>query len=162
SDAPATVKDAAKAALVRLHVSDSNSQNAAQLFYELAEKFYYEKASVAATPGAAEAYLWYWTEQGLMNKPVPAATFNEDMAMRSGQGVRKLDPTRGDAASLWIAAGYKREVEIPEGKTDAFWDDKHPATHYYAVASGTKGLNPALARALRDGNAAVALKALKS
>jgi hypothetical protein len=162
NDAPATVKDAAKSALIRLHVADVNGQNAAQLFYELAEKFYYEKASVAAAPGAAEAYVWYWSDQGLVNKVVPAATFNEDMAMRSCEAALKLDATRGDAVSLWLAAGYKREVELPEGKTDPFWEEKHPATHYYAVASGTKGLNPVLARALRDGNAAVALKALKS
>jgi hypothetical protein len=51
---------------------------------------------------------------------------------------------------------------MPQDQPDTFWEDKHPATHYYAVASGTAHLNPALARALHDGNSAVALRAIRS
>src|SRR5205085_12322393 len=81
---------------------------------------------------------------------------------RECEYVLKLNASRGDAVSLWIAAGYKREAEIPEGQNDTFWEEKHPTTHYYAVASGTAHLNPALARALRDSNSAVALRAIRS
>jgi len=84
------------------------------------------------------------------------------MTLRECEYCLKLNAARGDAVSLWIDAGYKREAEIPEGQTDAFWEDKHPSTHYYAVASGTQHLNPALARALRDRNSAVALRAIRS
>ena len=128
----------------------------------MAEKFYYEKASIQPDKGSKEAYIWTYTDQGLLNKTVPAATFNEDMTLRECEYVLKLNAARGDAVSLWIDAGYKREAEIPEGQPDTFWEEKHPATHYYAVASGTQHLNPALARALRDKNSAVALRAIRS
>jgi hypothetical protein len=162
SDTQEAIKDAARQSLVRLNVTNAASLDPAQLFFELAEKFYYEKASVQADKGSKEAFIWTQTDQGLVNKVVPAATFNEDMTLRECEYVLKLNPARGDAVSLWIAAGYKRESEIPEGQPDTFWEEKHPATHYYAVASGTAHLNPALARALRDRNSAVALRAIRS
>jgi hypothetical protein len=161
-ETPEAIKGAARHALLRLNVPSPDNLNAPQLFFELAEKYYYEKASIQPEKGSKEAYIWTYTDQGLMNKTVPAATFNEDMALRECEHVLKLDPSRGDAVSLWIDAGYKRESEIPEGQQDAFWEEKHPTTHYYAVASGTQHLNPALARALRDKNSAVSLKAIRS
>jgi hypothetical protein len=59
-------------------------------------------------------------------------------------------------------AAYKREVELPEGAADPFWPAGQPATHPYAVASGVGHLGATLDRALRDHNAAVALKAVRS
>jgi hypothetical protein len=162
SDTPEAIKDAARQSLVRLNITNPANLDPAQLFFELAEKFYYEKASVQPEKGSKEAYIWTYTDQGLVNKTVPAATFNEDMTLRECEQVLKLNAGRGDAVSLWIAAGYKREAEIPEGQPDTFWEEKHPPTHYYAVASGTQHLNPALARALRDKNSAVALRAIRS
>jgi hypothetical protein len=162
NDTPDAVKDAARQSLIRLNVTNAANLDPAQLFFELAEKFYYEKASVQPERGTKEANIWSYTDQGLVNKVVPAATFNEDMTLRECEYCLKLNAARGDAVSLWICAGYKRESEIPEGQPDTFWEEKHPATHYYAVASGTAHLNPALARALRDQNSAVALRAIRS
>jgi hypothetical protein len=162
NDTPEAIREASRQALIRLNITNAANLDPATLFFELAEKFYYDKASIQADKGSKDAYIWTYTDQGLVNKTVPAATFNEDMALRECEHCLKLNAARGDAVSLWIDAGYKREAEIPEGQQDTFWEDKHPSTHYYAVASGTQHLNPALARALRDRNSAVALRAIRS
>ena len=162
SDTPKAIQEAASSALLRLNITNPTALDPAQLFFDLAEKFYYEKASVQPEKGLKEAYIWSYTNEGLVDKVVPAATFNEDMTLRECEYCLKINPARGDAVSLWIDAGYKREAEIPEGQSDTFWEEKHPPTHYYAVASGTAHLNPALARALRDKNSAVALRAIRS
>jgi len=71
----------------------------ATLFFELAEKFYYDKASIQPDKGAKDAYIWTYTDQGLVNKTVPSATFNEDMALRECEHCLKLNAARGDAGT---------------------------------------------------------------
>lgn len=159
---PAQIKDAAAQALLRLNVPNPNELNAAQLFVELGEKFYYDKASVAADAGAESAQFWTWTGGTLVRQVVPAPVFNEDMALRCCEYALQLDKNRADALSLWLAAAYKREAELPAGATDPTWDSAKGDTHFFAVASGTQYLNSALARAINDRNAAVALKAIRS
>lgn len=159
---PAPVRSIAMDSLLRLGVKNPMELNPAQLFVELAEKLYYEKASIAAEPGAATAYMWFWGENGLNKLNVPGAVFNEDMVLRCCETALKLDPSRSDAVSLWLAAAYKREVELPDGAADPIWDKDHLDTHYYATSSGAQHVNAVLARALRDHNAAIAFKAIRS
>ena len=112
---------AATAALERMGASDPHSVNAAQLFYDLGEKFYYDNADITADKRdpKAPANVWYWDEQkGLIRQQVPQPIFNEIMAMRSCEYSLKLGQSGGDAMSLWLAANYKREAELPEGQTD--------------------------------------------
>ncbi|MGE5612616.1 MAG: HEAT repeat domain-containing protein [Bacillota bacterium] len=161
-ETPQAVKEAAAQSLLRLNVSNPRELNAAQLFYELAEKFYYEKASIVPEPGSDAGFMWSWTEAGLSKKNVPAVVFNEDMALRACEYALRLDSSRGDAVSLWLASAYKREVELPQGAADPMWEQDHAATHFYAVHAGTQHLNPVLDRAIRDRNSEIALKAIKS
>jgi hypothetical protein len=161
-ETPAPVRSIAMDSLLRLGVKNPMELNPAQLFYELAEKLYYEKASIAAEPGATTAYMWFWGDNGLAKLNVPGAVFNEDMVLRCCETALKLDPSRSDAVSLWLAAAYKRQVELPEGAADPIWDKDHLDAHYYATASGAQHLHAALARALRDHNAAIAYHAIIS
>ena len=133
--------------------------NTAQLFYELAENFYYDKVT-SITSGHPESTIWFWDEaQGLIPKRIPDAIFNECMAMRSAEYVLKYDANRGDAVSLWAAANYKRELDLAGGA-----DPTHEgsAPHFWGSAAGIKYLTPVLARALRDRQSGVAAKALDS
>ena len=50
----------------------------------------------------------------------------------------KLGGSSGDALSLWLAANYKREVELPEGATDPTRPEGQPNAHYYGVSAGAK------------------------
>lgn len=158
---PGTVKTAAAAAMQRLG-GDPQNQAAADLYYQLAEKFYYDRAAVTSDPSKPTQPVWYWDEaKGLQKIDVPPAIYNELMAMRSAEYALELG--RGaDAQSLWLAANYKRAAELPEGATDATRAEGQPQPHFYGVSSGAQYLNQALQRALNDRNPAVALGITRS
>jgi hypothetical protein len=159
---PSEVRASAADALNRLGVRTSRGAGAADLFYDLAEKLYYDRASISADNRLTVAYIWYWSEQGLVKRDVPPQIFNELMAMRACEYALRLGGGQGDALSLWLAANYKREVELPEGETDVTRLPNQPDAHYYGVVTGSRYLNNALARALRDRNAPVSLKVIRS
>jgi CheY-like chemotaxis protein len=62
-----------------------------------------------------------------------------------------------DAVALWLDADNKREADLPSGATDPVRGDQ-PSAHYFNVSSGARHIDDALARALSDRNAQVALK----
>lgn len=153
-----TVKQAASSALQKL----GGGAGAANLFYDLAEKLYYERASLAADRRFPTANIWrFESGKGLMRTPVPQEIFNDVMAMRAAEYALALNTDR-DALSLWLAANYKREADLPQGATDATRQANQPDAHFYGVTAGSQYVNAALARALKDGNSAVALKSVKS
>jgi hypothetical protein len=161
---PAAVRAAAQAALQGMGLSNPGNVNASDEFYNLAEKFYYDNASIRADTRVQNqpANVWFWDNaKGLQRKEVPAVIFNEIMAMRAAEYALKLGSSQ-DALSLWLASNYKREAELPEGAADPTRLENQPPAHYYGVASGPQYLNSALARALRDRNAPVAFRVIKS
>jgi outer membrane biosynthesis protein TonB len=156
---------AASQAMVRMGSPDPRQLNPSELFYELAEKFYYDNADIAADKRdlSAPANIWYWDEaKGLTRVQVPQQIFNEIMAMRACEYALKLGQSSGDSLSLWLASNYKREAELPEGAIDGTRAPDQPSAHFYGVDSGAQYLNNALARALRDRNSQVALRVIKS
>jgi hypothetical protein len=157
----AEVKQAATEAITRL--SGGNAGKAGDLFYAQAEKQYYGKSSLVSDNRFPTANVWKWegNDKGLARTPVPPAIFNDVMAMRHSEYALALG-TGSDALSLWLAANYKREADLPQGEKDATRAADQPAAHYYGVTAGTRYLNAALARAIRDGNSQVALAATKS
>lgn len=157
-DTPATVKEASRQALTKLNAQGT----AADLFNQLAEAFYYDRAAITADPNVSTAVVWRWQEDGLVPVRVPSGIFNEVMAMRAAEYSLKLGGGSGDSLSLWLASNYKREVELPEGQVDATRAENQPDAHYYGVSAGAQYLNAALARALKDNNSAVALKVIRS
>ena len=162
---PAAVRAAAATALTRMGAGDPRSLNVGELFFELAEKFYYDAADIQADTRDPEnpANVWFWNENnGLVRKQVPQAIFNEIMSMRSAEYSLKNGGASGDPQSLWLAGNYKREAELPQGATDPTRAENQPSAHFYGVNSGAAYLNNALARALRDRNPQVALPVIKS
>jgi hypothetical protein len=152
------VQAAANRALTRL---GQTGQSPAEMFYDLGEKFYYGNVSIVADPRFADAHVWYWDEtKGLVNRDVPAQIFGDIMSQRCAEYSLKLDPSKADTVSLWLAANNKREADLPEGKTDVTHEG--PDAHFYNVSLGTQYCNAVLNRALRDRTAAVALRAVKS
>jgi len=156
------IKTAARSALVRLGAESALQASPAELFYGLAEKFYYGKCSVAAAKDSPTTLMWFAGPTTIEKREVPSAVFNELMAMRACEYVLALDPSRMDAVSLWLAAAFRREIDLPQGAADPVWDEKHPAADYYARAAGVHHLNAVLRRAMRDQDAALALKAIKA
>lgn len=159
SESPATVREASKQAMAKLNATGAP----AELFLNLGEKLYYDRSAIAADSKAPAGFVWYWSnERGLYKSDVPTPIFNELMSMRASEYALKLGGGQDAALSLWLAANYQREVQLPEGAVDPTRRENQPDAHYYGVSSGAQYLNAALARMLRDNNAAGALRVIKS
>jgi hypothetical protein len=154
---PEAVHIAARNALIHMGAGNPANLNAANLFFDLADKLYSNTASIA--PSAEKiSYVWYWKEAtGLAKIDVPSPIFSDVMAMREAEYALKLNPGKGEAVSMWLVSNTKREADLPKGATDPTHAGD-PDAHYYNVSAGVQYLNEALSRSIRDRNAAVTLK----
>jgi len=130
---------------------------AARLFYRLAEDYYYHAQSLAPQEDADFGNLWFWNPQEgkLERVEVEKDYFFELMSMRACEWALRADPTFGQAIGLWVAAFFKAEsagVVMPE-----FFGPAHADALVYATTAGVQYLHQALARAVKDNNAYVAL-----
>jgi hypothetical protein len=135
---------------------------AASLFYQLGEKYYCHDESLAPQEGAPIANIWFWNKDAsrLDRVEVAPAYFHELMAMRCCEWSLKADPQFGLSIGLWLAAFFKAEatgLAMPE-----YFDPSHADAMVYATTAGPEYLHQALARALNDKNAAVALGAVEA
>jgi hypothetical protein len=133
------------------------------LFYDLGDRFYYDNAAVRADKRLPVGYVWYWTENnGLTKIDVPQSIFHDVMSKRAAEYSLKLGESRSDALSLWLAADYQDEADLPAGQTDPTLAPGTPSAHYFGTAAGIRYLNEALARANKDRNSPVAMKVITS
>ncbi|HEX8322642.1 MAG TPA: hypothetical protein VF595_01900, partial [Tepidisphaeraceae bacterium] len=158
------VKRVADAAMQRIGAKTGNASRgkAGDLFYDLAERQYYGKTSLVADMRFPTANVWKFdSEKGLVRTPVPPQIFNDVMTLQAAEMAMALNTSR-DALSLWLAANFKREVDLPQGQTDATRPAETPNAHFFGVTAGAQYLNAALQRALNDRNNAVALGVVKA
>jgi len=136
---------------------------AAQLFYQLAESYYYHAESLAPAADANFANVWFWDAgtQKLTREEVSKGYFNELMAMRSCEWALRADAGFGSAIGLWLAAFFKAE-SAGEEKMPAYFGDRHADALVYATTAGVEYLHQALARAVKDNNAYVALGVIEA
>ena len=136
---------------------------AAQLFYELAEKYYYHAQSLAPAQDADFANIWFWDSDAgkLLREEVDQSYFYEMMAMRTCEWALKADPGFGSAIGLWLAAFFKAESAGVE-KMPAYFGERHADALVYATTAGVEYLHQALARAVKDNNAHVALGVIEA
>ncbi len=135
----------------------------AELYYDLALKYYDRHESVQPDSRYDNANVWYWHEGlGVDYKVVPKAIFNEVYAMRASAKALAHDPKYSEAVSLWIAANYRKEANLPAGTKDPTRGADQPGADFYGLASGTKYQQAVLSRALADGDEAVAIRAIQA
>ena len=163
---PPTVKSAASDAIARIRSNTAGegfaNSSAGDLFYELADRIYYDTAAIKADTRRPASFVWFWSDdKGLSKLDVPNPIFDDLMSMRSSEYALKLGTSK-DAQALWLIANYKREVDLPEGQKDPTRAENQPSAHFYGVESGARYLNEALARALKDKAAPVALRIIGS
>ena len=135
---------------------------AAHLFYRLAEDYYYHAESLASADDVNFANIWFWDAQSshLTREQVDKRYFNELMAMRCCEWSLKADPNFGQAIGLWLASFFKAEsagIEMP-----AYFGAGHADAMTYATTAGAEYLHQALARAIKDKDARVALGAIEA
>ena len=136
---------------------------AAQLFYDLAEQYYYHAESLQPAHDANFANVWFWNTdaQKLERQEVAKAYFNELMAMRTCEWALKADAGFGPAIGLWLAAFFKAESTGIE-QMPAYFGEGHADALVYATTAGVEYLHQALARAVKDRNAYVALGVIEA
>jgi HEAT repeat protein len=143
-----------------MQVDPSVSANsAASLFYRLATQYYQQRDPSQA---AGFVNMWFWdpNTQGLVRRPVDGRYFNDLMAMSCCQWALKADPGYSEAVGLWAAAFIRAQsygIGLP-----GFLPHAQPGPMVFATATGTRHLLQALARALNDGDKAVALGVLEA
>ncbi|GAI24280.1 unnamed protein product, partial [marine sediment metagenome] len=135
---------------------------AAQLFYQLSENYYYHAQSLAPAEDANFANIWFWDSTGrrLVREKVDKSYFNELMAMSACEWALKADAGFGQAIGLWLAAYCKAEsagLDMPD-----YFGPGHADAMTYATTAGPEYLHQALARAIKDKNAYVALYAVEA
>ncbi|MFC1781194.1 HEAT repeat domain-containing protein [Planctomycetota bacterium] len=133
------------------------NMSAAELFFQLAENYYYHAESLSPAEDVATANVWFWDTESreLIHEAVAKDYFNELMAMRACEWALKADAGFGPAIGLWLASYFKAESMGVEEMPEYF--DNHAEALVYATTAGVEYLHQALARAVRDGNAYVAL-----
>lgn len=153
----------AKVALTACAGEDVLDKPVAQLYYDLALKYYYRHESVLPDSQYPTANVWYWKKGlGLDYKPVPREIFCDIYAMRMSRLALKHDPKLYTSISLWIAANLNREANLPDGVKDPTRKPGEPSARYYALASGAKYLQDVLARVVDDRNTAVTVGAIEA
>lgn len=135
---------------------------AAHLFYQLAENYYYHADSLDPVEEVDFANVWFWDldNQRLIRERVDRRYFNELMAMRACEWALRAEPGFGWAIGLWQAAYFKVEsvgIDMPN-----YFDPGHADASVYATTAGAEYLHQALARAVKDKNAYVALHSIEA
>lgn len=136
---------------------------AAELFYQLAEKYYYHAQSLAPAEDVSFANVWFWDADAgkLTREQVDGRYFHELMAMRCCEWSLKADEGYGPAIGLWLASYFKAESAGVEKMPDYF-GESHPDALVYATTAGVEYLHQALARAVKDNNGYVALGVIEA
>jgi hypothetical protein len=135
---------------------------AARLFYQLADNYYYHAESLTPAADTDAANIWFWDAAGnkLTREKVDKRYFNELMAMRECEWALKADVEFGRAIGLWLASYCKAEstgIAMP-----AYFGAGHPDAMVYATTAGPEYLHQALARAVKDKDAYVALGVIEA
>jgi HEAT repeat protein len=133
------------------------NNSAAELFYRLAEAYYYHNESLTPLNVDVFANVWFWDAEAkkLTSEKVHYAYFYEMMAMRACEWALKADPTFDRAIGLWVAAYFK--AESTNNKVPNYFGHTHADALTYATTAGPQYLHQALARAVEDKNAYVSL-----
>lgn len=132
------------------------------LFLMLGEDYYNNRGSLVLQPDAPFNLLWTYTEGvGLTAMEIPTPVFHDAMAMRAARRALQVQPQFPAAASLWLAANFRRENNLGEAKDPSYGAQMH-SPHYYATLLGPSHLQPVLFRALTDGDAELARDAIRA
>jgi len=162
NDSSTEVRQSALASIRKIDPAALNIP-AAQLFYQLAENYYYHAQSLSPAEDAPTANIWFWDSEGrrLKREAVDKDYFYELMAMRACEWSLKADANYGSAIGLWIASYFKAE-SAGVGRMPEYFGTNHANATVYATTAGVEYLHQALARAVKDGNTYVALGVIEA
>lgn len=153
---------AARSAMNRITSNAGSLASIPALFLDLAEAYYAEQTSLTRFPDEEHQLLWsYDPSVGLFPTAVRTPIFHETRAMQLSERALKMNNALDDAAALWIAANFSREIDSPEGYQSPVYDRDRDAK-YYAVAAGARLSLMVLRRALDASDTPLARRALEA
>jgi CheY-like chemotaxis protein len=173
---PDETKQAARAAIARIEEISGRMQpgSVAELFFNLAERYYNEDDAVRADPRFDQANVWYWDDsaQSLKRVVVPTKIFGSIMAMRTTHEALSAREDDTDSLALWLAANTRREARLgfdiesadpsETAEDDPTRPDVFPRALYFTQTAGPRYAHLMLARAIRDDDSHVALAAIEA
>lgn len=155
------VRNAALAALIECVGREHAAKGLSEICYDMAEKYYHRAASLRPDQRYDKANAWTWSaDKGLGFAPVPRQILCDIYAMRMARLALQDDPKSSKALSLWLAAGLKRQANLPIGAADPLRGPSDAT--YYALAAGPRFLLDVLDRGLIENDAPVALGAIEA
>jgi hypothetical protein len=117
---------------------------AAELFYRLAQDYYYHAESLAPAEDAEFGNVWFWDADTarLTSEKVDKGYFYELMAMHECEWALKADPGFGQAIGLWLAAYFKAEstnIEMPNYRRHDLRDNRRTRVPTSGAGQGGQG-----------------------
>lgn len=136
---------------------------AADLFLRLAVDYYKGAESLILEPQAPTNLVWMAENEGrLKYLRIPTPVFNDVQAMQASRRALALNPDLSPALSLWIAANFRRENNLPAGAADPSYGPDMRSPMYYASLAGPRHLHPVLEQAMADRDVPLTLDAIRA
>jgi len=158
------VRAAASKAILKISDESLLKTPAKQLYLELAEKYYYDKITVADERQPTTDLFDWVPGTGLIYRAASTKAYNDILAARACSDALKVDPGALEAVALWLSA--MMQMEAKEGKAarevDPFLPKDMPTLDFFAEAAGQQHLYRVLDRALKDQHTAVAARACRA
>ncbi|NIA22289.1 MAG: hypothetical protein GWP05_10085, partial [Anaerolineaceae bacterium] len=155
------VKSAAGAAINAIAGAKARETSAGQLYFELAEAFYYDKITVITDPKRRTTDVWGWIKgAGLTYRPAPTGVVNEILAARCCRLGLRAAADSPELVALWLSAQAQMNFELAGRGKNPWAPPDMPTTEFFLRSAGQQYLNQVLARALRDNRVEVANQAI--
>lgn len=160
-DSSLELREQAKEAIVKID-AEALKLSAAELFYSLAENYYYERESLAVRSGYDFGNVWFWdaVNSRVIREQVDISYFYYLSSMRCSEWALKADANLGKAIGLWIATYFRAEstgVDMPK-----YFGEGHADAATYASTAGAEYLHQGLKRAIQDKDGYVALGVIEA
>jgi hypothetical protein len=157
---PEFLRNAAATALEA--IASDVSDSAAQSYYLLGQRYYYNDPSLIELAPTVERVLWRWNAEGgvysekLTYMNVPEAAYARLLAQDVILDGMKQAHDSLDLIELYVSNNYMQFAEASEGVTEAQRMENLRTVHAVNEALGREALYRSLGRALRDDNLVLA------
>lgn len=156
------VRTAAERAMNRID-SGSAGASVAELYIQLANRYYSQSRDVTSFPGEEFQLLWsFQPAGGLTMTGIRSSVFHEAMAMRLAARALEIDASSQEALTIWLAANLRREIQQPRDYDNPAYPSDRRDAMYFAVTAGAGPMQGVLARAIDAKDTLLARKSIEA
>lgn len=156
------VRTAAERAMNRID-SGSAGASVAELYIQLANRYYNQSRDVTSFPGEEYQLLWsFQPGAGLTMTGIRSSVFHEAMAMRLAARALEIDASSQEALTIWLASNLRREIQQPKDYDNPAYPSDRRDAMYFAVTAGAGPMQGVLARAIDAKDTLLARKSIEA